>query len=348
MGPAPITDKSDQGDLTGVIAAGVRWLGRVDTTTDPARPRFSWSGTGFAARFSGTALAAQLNTEGALIFKTVIDGVPQPTFTAAPGSRRYPLATGLRPGDHVVELYRQTEGPQGNAQLISLGTDTGAGALLAPPPGPARLIEVVGDSISCGFGNLGTLADADGIATESHWDAYPSVLARALEAEVSTIAASGRGIIRNYAGDTADTLPRIYGRTLAGSAAPAWDFARQPQAVIINLGTNDISNGKGDPGTPFRDGYRALVQTIRAHYPDAHVVCIIAPVLGLAEAAIITGHIRAVIDARRAAGDDRIALFDQIPPQTADKFGCAYHPNVAENVIMAHLLTGELRAKLGW
>ena len=68
----------------------------------------------------------------------------------------------------------------------------------------------------------------------------------------STIAASGRGIVRNYAGETADTLPRIYGRTLAGSAAPAWDFARQPQAVIINLGTNDISNGKGDPGTPFR------------------------------------------------------------------------------------------------
>ena len=37
---------------TGVIAAGVRWIGRVDTG-DPMRPRFSWSGTGFIARFQG-------------------------------------------------------------------------------------------------------------------------------------------------------------------------------------------------------------------------------------------------------------------------------------------------------
>ncbi len=36
----------------GVVAAGVRWVGRVDTT-NAAQPRFGWSGTGFAAQFSG-------------------------------------------------------------------------------------------------------------------------------------------------------------------------------------------------------------------------------------------------------------------------------------------------------
>ena len=34
-----------------------------------------------------------------------------------------------------------------------------------------------------------------------------------------------------------------------------------PQAVVINLGTNDISNGKGDPGTPFRDAYLGWCRT---------------------------------------------------------------------------------------
>ena len=44
----------------GVVAAGVRWVGRVDATT-PTAPRFGWSGTGFVAQFSGTGLTAALS-----------------------------------------------------------------------------------------------------------------------------------------------------------------------------------------------------------------------------------------------------------------------------------------------
>jgi len=314
--------------------------------TDPARPRFSWSGSGFVARFSGTGLGASLNNEAAYIFKTVVDGQPQPAFTTAAGTASYPLASGLAAGTHTVELYRQTEGPLGASQLLSL-TITG-GALVAPPAGPARLIEVIGDSISCGYGNLGTLADADCYLSESHWDAYPSVMARALGAEVSTVAASGRGVVRNYGGDTTDTVPMLYGRIIANRAAPAWDFRVQPQAVVINLGTNDISNNKGDPGGAFEDTYRTLVETIRARYPRAYIVCIIGPLTSTAETATIVGHLRNVVAARNAAGDTQIAVFDQILPQTTDKFACQYHPNVAENALMAGQLADHLRARLGW
>ena len=181
-------------DGAGIVAAGVRWIGRVDAA-DPARPRFSWSGTGFVARFQGTSLTAQLGNEGGFIFKAVVDGAPQPAFTAMPGVGRYALATGLPAGEHTVALYRQTEGPLGLSQLH--GLTAGDGTLLPPPPPPERRIEVVGDSISCGFGNLGSIDDDDCYGTESHWDAYPSVMARALGAEVSTIALSGRGVVRN-------------------------------------------------------------------------------------------------------------------------------------------------------
>jgi lysophospholipase L1-like esterase len=331
--------------LAGVVAAGVRWIGRVDIT-DPARPRFAWSGTGFAARFSGTALAARLNNDGACIFKTVVDGAPQPPFTANAGTGTYPLASGLAAGTHVVELYRQTEATQGHSRLLGLTVDDGA--LTDPPPGPRRLLEIVGDSISCGYGILGTLADTDGLATESHWDAYPAVLARALGAEVSTIAASGRGVIRNYAGDAVDTLPMIYGRVLANAPAPLWSFHLQPQAVVINLGTNDISNDKGDPGRAFQDAYLTLVETIRAHYPGAYILCTIGPLTSDGEAAIIRGYLRGVVAARAAAGDTRVESFDRITPQTPDRFACDYHPNVAENARVAGLLADRLRAKLGW
>ena len=132
------------------------------------------------------------------------------------------------------------------------------------------------------------------------------------------------------------------------AATPLWDFHVEPQAVVINLGTNDINNNKGDPGTPFRDTYVALLQTVRATYPHTFIVCIIAPLLNGGELATIGGHIKAAVDARNADGDANVEFFNQIPAQTQDKYACQYHPNVAENQLMADLLVGELKAKLAW
>ncbi len=332
----------------GVIALGVRWIGRVDTTSEPTHPRFSWSGSGFAARFEGTSLSAALAINGpAMIFKPVVDGAPQPAFTATGGgTTTNVLASGLAAGVHTVELYRQTEGPQGDSRLISL--TVGDGALMDPPAGASRLIEFVGDSITCGYGVLGALADSDCFPTESHFDTYGAIAGRALGAEVSTIAASGRGIIRNYGGDTGDTMPKIYKRAVTNAPTPEWDFHVEPQAVVINLGTNDISNGKGDPGDAFRNTYRTLLETVRAEYPHTAIVCIIAPLLNGGDLTTIARHIQDAVDARRAAGDTNVEFFNQIPAQTADKYACQYHPNVAENMMMADLLVGELKAKLGW
>ena len=202
----------------GVVAAGVRWVGRVDTTTDAAHPRFSWSGTGFVARVLGdVAVRADQHQRHVPIFKTVVDGTPQAPFTAAAGtSRPARSASGLAADVHTVELYRQTEGPQGDSQLLAL--TVGGGALMDPPRRPGRLIEVIGDSITCGYGELGTLADSDCFPTESHWDTYEAVAARALGAEVSTIAISGQGVFRNYGGDMTDTMPMVYTRALTNVA----------------------------------------------------------------------------------------------------------------------------------
>ena len=332
----------------GVIASGVRWFGRVDTTTFAGQPRFSWSGTGFVAKFSGTSLAAELTNSGAApIFKAVIDGAPQATFTAATGTGTYMLATGLAAGTHTVELYRQTEGPQGESRLASL--TVADGALMDPPAGANRLIEFIGDSITAGYGDLGTDVNAsECFTTESHWDTYAAVAGRALGAEVSTVAASGRGIVRNYdPTDTGPRMPMLYARAVANATTPAWDFHVEPQVVVINLGTNDISNGKGDPGTPFRDTYVTLLQTIRAYYPHTFIICTIAPLLNGSDLSTIRGHIQTAVQARKDAGDSNVESFD-IPAQTSDKYACQYHPNVAENMMMADMLVSEIKTRVGW
>ena len=104
-----------------------------------------------------------------------------------------------------------------------------------------------------------------------------------------------------------DTMPKVYDRILTGSATPAWPFQIAPQVVVINLGTNDISNGKGDPGTPFRDTYTGLLQNVRAKNPTAYIICTNGPLLSGTELSTIQGHIRAVVQARNAAGDARVS-----------------------------------------
>ena len=165
---------------------------------------------------------------------------------------------------------------------------------------------------------------------------------------VSTIAASGRGVIRNYGGDTTDTMPMVYGRALANDTAPLWDFHVQAHAVVINLGTNDISNNKGDPGMAFRSTYTTLLATVRAKYPGAYIVCLIGPLLSGTDLTTIQGHIQAAVDARKSAGDTRVEYFGAIAAQTSDKAACQYHPNAAENTLMGQQLAAELRARLGW
>jgi lysophospholipase L1-like esterase len=344
-------DAGGAGAVAGVVAAGVRWFGRVDTTTDPAHPRFAWSNTGFVAQFSGTSISMDLSVSGAMeIFKTVIDGVVQMPFNV-PATGTYPLVTGYPAGSHTVEVYRQTEGAQGESQLM--GLTVGDGALMDPPPGPGRLIEVIGDSITCGYGDLGTSADLNAsgdrcYATESAWDSYGFQTAYTLQAEASIIAASGRGVVRNYGGDTSGTMPMLYPNTLTNLGTPAWDFHIQPQAVIINLGTNDISNSKGDPGVAFRDTYVTLLETVRGHYPSAFIVCIIGPLTTGNDLTILKGYISDAVGMRNAAGDANVEFFDRITPQSSTDFACQYHPDAPEHMMMAALLAPELKAKLGW
>jgi lysophospholipase L1-like esterase len=332
----------------GVVAAGVRWFGRVDTTT-PTAPRFSWSGTGFVAQISGTGLTATLSLTASneiYLFKPVIDGTPQPAFTvpAAGGTGSYPLASGLAAGTHTVELYRQTEGGEGTVTLT--GLTVADGTLLDPPAGPARLIEVVGDSITCGYGTLGAVADTDCFPTESVWDAWGSVAARMLGAEVSTVCASGRGVVQNYDGTTIGTVPLLYPLTLANSETPVWDFHIEPDAVVINLGTNDIH--PSDPGAAFTQTYQTFLQSVRANYPHAYIIAILGPLLSGGQLTTIEGYIQAAVQAQNAAGDTRVEYFDQIQPQPSSAFACQYHPNATEQTLMGTQVAGEIAAKLGW
>jgi len=242
-----------------------------------------------------------------------------------------------------VALYRQTEGWYGISQLLALTVE--GGTLLPPPAAAPRLIEVVGASVSCGYGNLGTAPCGFTFPTESAFDAYESVAARAVGAELSVVAISGRGVYRNSDGTMTDTMPQIYERIFASTATPAWDFRVTPQVLVINLGKNDLA--VDDPGPAFVDAYVTFTGALRERYPNAYIVCTTGPNLGDANHVIQVAYVGAAIAARTAAGDDRIELLDW-PEDTADDQGCDGHPNATKHQAMGDALADLLRTRLGW
>ena len=321
---------------------GVHFVGRVDAA-DPANARFAWSGTGVVARFNGTEVSANLG--GSQQFTVVVDGMVQPKLTAKTGKNA--LATGLAAGEHTVELYRRTEASLGVATFM--GFDFGGGTLLAPPV-PARRIEVIGDSITCGYGdegpdmNCGFTAD-----TENHYLSYAALAARSLGAELSTVAWSGKGVVCNY-GDAADScqnpLPTYYDRTLPDDAGSKWDFAGfVPDAVVVNLGTNDFSTPDDPSQTEFESAYRTLLERLRAAYPNATILCTNGPMLSGTDLSTLMGYIDNVIT---ALADPKISSFDITPQDGSDGYGCDWHPSLARHEKVAATLSAALKSKLGW
>lgn len=322
----------------------IRFVGRF--VRDGSRAAFAWSGSGILAAFEGTEVSIQLDDGGSNQFTVVLDGELRPVLKVQSGSHSYVLAEGLTAGRHEVEVYRRTEASFGTTTFEAF--DFGdAGTLVAPSTPKARRLEIVGDSISCGYGNEGADATCSFSAdTENHYMTYGAIAARTLDAELSVVAWSGKGIINNYDTDTTNPMPTLYNRVLPDDANSRWDFSVKPHAVIINLGTNDFSTD-GDPTTEqFRDGYVGLVDQVRAGAPDAFILCTVGNMLSGGDLDAARAGIHAAVDVLRAAGDENIAAWDMDVPN--DDPGCDYHPKVATHTLMADALVTELEKHLGW
>jgi lysophospholipase L1-like esterase len=318
---------------------GVRIVGRTALGANTSI-RFSWPGVSFHARFTGTQVSMNL-TDGnnKNRFTVVVDGgTPKTVSTSGQGALS--LASGLPIGTHELLIWRNTEPGMGASEfagLSSLGSD---GALLAPPPAPARRIEVIGDSLSAGAGVEGTSTSCSpGIdAFTNNYLAYGSVAARAVAADVVTIAWSGIGVYRSYSASD-PTMPQRYDYAIPNDKT-AWDFSKyQPHVVVINLGTNDFS--AGNPGQPYVDAYVSFVEHLRSKYPSASIILI--DMYGGDRLAALNN----VVSALKSGGESNVQTlsFSGVP---SNNTACNQHPNTAAQSAMGTLLAARLKSLLGW
>jgi lysophospholipase L1-like esterase len=335
---------SAQSGATGSVTAAVRVVGRTDG--DPKSPRFEWSGVSIQARFKGTSVSADIDGGNNNYFEIVVDGQTKPRVSTTSGRKKVPIVSGLTNSEHNLVMWRRTEA-NNSAPTQFFGLDLGGGTLLSITP-RAHKLEVIGDSITCGYGNEGA-GPGCGFSydTENNYLAYSSVAARALGADLFTECWSGKGVYMNYGGDKTDVMPTLFTRTIPTDSTSTWNFSYIPDAVIINLGSNDFS--KGDPGQPFLNAYEAFVADLRTHYANANFFLVIGPLLTGNDLATARGYLDQVVMARSAAGDKRVKQI-LVDPQDQSKngVGCDYHPSVATDDAMGKALAATIKTTMGW
>jgi lysophospholipase L1-like esterase len=325
------------------IDLGVKFVGRVDGCEADA-VRFAWSGSGYVAAFNGTGLSVHMRGK-ANQFTVIADGELLPTLVTQDGDQTYLLTSALPTGEHQVEVYRRTEASFGPTSVV--GFTVADGQLSSVPAASARLIEVVGDSISCGYGDEGTAPCSFTADTENHYLSYGALLAREVGAELSTVAWSGKGVASNFQGNKMDLIPQIYERAIPTEKRSIWGFVPQPQLVIINLGTNDFSTNFDPSETEFVTAYQDLLAKIRSHYPSAYVLCTVGPMLSGADlTAKARPFIAEAVQARRTAGDTNVEAYEMVTlnPDPA----CDSHPNLLTHAAMATELAAKVKPILGW
>ncbi|MBA6435197.1 hydrolase [Streptomyces sp. GMR22] len=278
----------------------------------------NWTGGYLQTAFTGTTV--KVKAREAVNFYASVDGGPDVFYAGVKGTVTL-TPQPLPQGTHTLRVsYRS-----GDTVFQGLVLDAGAGTVA--PRVPSGLIEFVGDSITAG-------ALTDRLALDS----YGWKTGERLGMLHTQIARSGYCLVGK---DGCTGLSTQFFKT-ASTGDQNWDFSRyQANAVVINLGTNDI--GHGVTGPEFQSAYTGLLRDIRATYPNAALFAV-----QTLKKRYVT-ETKTAVSARNAAGDAKVTYVDTSGWLTdgTDYEDGNGHPNEAGHTKFADRLAPIIAAKLG-
>lgn len=259
-----------------------------------------------------------------------------------------------------IQIMKVSESPMSAVGIEPLVCDDEA--VITPIPAKARAMELIGDSITCGYGTDDPdLAHTFSTATEDVTKAYAYKTAKLLDADYSLFSASGYGIISGYTPDpnvrTANELippfyeSQCFSRDTFGEAGfPSeipWDFAQyQPDVIVINLGTNDDSfcQDTVEKQLEYVEQYVAFLKTVRKNNPGAEIFC----VLGLMGDRLYPRVCEAAKKYSEETGDIHINTV-HIPEQDGNVgFVVDYHPLPQFHTMAAEVVAAAIKEKMNW
>jgi len=254
---------------------------------------------------------------------------------------------------HTVLLTKRTEALFGIASFTGFTTASESSSSLESlpeqrtPRQSSRKIEFIGDSITCGYGDEGIPPCPFSAATQNELDAYGPVTAAALNAEIFVECWSGKGVVRNYGAPNTtspDPFPVYYPRLFANDATSKWTFSNWvPDAVVINLGTNDYSTQPNPPQQLFESGYNAFIKFILTQYgasqPNLKFFLVCGPLIGNP----CCSYVKDV-----ASQHSNAVYVNMQGILNSNDFGCDGHPNVRGHAKMAQVAIPIIRSTMGW
>lgn len=328
-------------------------LGRTYYDEDEELLYFNYTASGFEVRFRGSQLEIDLvATEYAsdvnrpVVTLTVDGQSPEEGSVWAPMEELRTIEVeNLDPeAIHTVRLQKRSEAAMSKTALKALRTD--GSFILANAPA-ARLIEVYGDSVTCGYGNrAATMGEAFSTLTEDGLATYAALAADAAGAELSVLAASGWAIYQNVWGNPR-TIPDLM---------PYADFyserewsGRSPDVVVIAGGANDntwILQASGEERSArakaFQDKYAQFIRDLRTRYPGVKIICCYGM---MGEAGTMYENIGLAME--QAGMDGNLSILELPALNTVDGIG-AGHPSAATHARAAELLEARIREMTGW
>ena len=229
---------------------------------------------------------------------------------------------------------------------------------IAPIPEKPLKIEIIGDSITCGYGvdeydpnvNFRT-------ATEDFTKGYAYKTAKLLDADIRVFSISGWGIISGYTDNGsihADQLIPPYYKKLGFSyekfddrdgLSPQelnYDFGSYvPDIIVINLGTNDNSycTGHEERYAEYTEEYAKFIGTVHECNPEAKILC----VMGIMLDEIAPYMEKAVGIFREKTGYKEIYTMRFTPHDGKLGYAADWHPSPATHDRAAKLLAEKIR-----
>jgi len=217
----------------------ITYLGRHSTETDGEY--ISLSNCGFvidvmcesAANSINTKLISNSNTGGNKQFINIyVDGVLNNTIEVENGTKTVEIVKNLPTGNHRIEFVKRNEGNFASLKLKEISFSDNIKVLEHKEERP--IIEFYGDSITCGYGNLGSNTDQEFLlSTEDSTNGYTYLTAKNLDFRCSNISFSGIGLAYSLGAGNMMTKYKT-------DCKNSWDLKKDKAKItIINLGTND-------------------------------------------------------------------------------------------------------------
>lgn len=346
------------------LEENVKLLGRTQYVQDSLWLVLSGSGVEFT--FTGTkatiTLQADSSYKGGVDSQArvaiLVDGKCVVDDMVDQEEKTYQIFEEEEPQECVVRVIKLSEAPVSSVGIKKIDVD--AEGEIKPTPQREHLIEFIGDSITCGYGTDDEVRDHGfSTKTENVMKTYAYKTAEALNADYSMVCYSGHGVISGYSenGEKAaePLVPKFYTKlgytytTYLGLKAidVDWDFSkRQPDVIVINLGTNDetYTGMDNEKREEYVAGYVSFLKTIRQLNPNATILCTIG-MLGDTMYPCVQAAVQQYVDETRDTKVEALKLKPRVPQEG---YAADWHPTEKTHTKVAKQLTTKIQEMMGW